>query len=135
MEFFLIMFFFSFLSLSSYRAFGIYFAMHHGVKMFGFAQFLTNCFVKHYQKTLVCQVLSVDSQHPYLFLCVLYTTTAGSLKTTFPTGPCQLVLVSANGRQSHGIGRWKKCKSFLLVATVSAGVQTSRLLVIPPSLF
>lgn len=124
-----------FLSLSSYRAFGIYFAMHHEVKMFGFSQFLTNCFVKYYQITPVCQVLSVDSQQPYLFLCILYTTTAGSLKTTFPRGPCQLILVSANGSQSHGIDRWEKCKNFLFVATVSAGVQTSRLLVVPPSLF
>lgn len=67
---------------------------------------------------------------PHTCIYIFYMTTAGSLKTTFPRVPCQLVLVSANGRQSPGINRYEKCESyFLLMVTVSTWMQTPRLLI------
>ena len=111
---------------------GIYFTLQHEVEMFVFAQLLANSISKHQQVTLLCMVFSEDSR-PHI---CLYCTMTVNLRTTFPRALCQLVLVSANRRQSQRISRWEKCKSsFSAVTTVSEGMQTPRLLITPPSLF
>ena len=114
----------------------IYFVIQHEVKIFGCARLPINCFLKHYQITALWQVLSVDSPpHGCPYVCSTLLPQLRAWKLYFPEFLARWCYFLPMGGSHMGLTGGKNVKAIFLLATVSAGMQTPRLLITLLSLF